>query len=528
MDFAKLFVGEDSKVASIKKEDLQLLQEMFKGSDFTASVYATVLKENKGELDSAIDTLLNLANDPLLDDDNGEQQPQQQQQLVPASKPIAIEQSKKESSREDVVVEMEEIPPVVMLSPRDVVPLTDHQVEQEDARLLEEMRLLEEEKRVDRPKLGSSPGGASFLSISPTPTPSPSPISASAPIVVASPPKLKEVLSVLQTQEIMSSDLEAAAPDPPSNAQAASLQETPSPMRKLVCPTSARLGDVVGVSWDLGSGCEPSSGDWIGLFKQNQPSNTQYVVYKKTGGAQRGILDVAAPGVGTWEFRFFPNNSYDYVMKSNLLIVGPQLELEASLDEGGDTIEVSCKLLSGQVNPRDWIGLYKVETYHNKQYLDLRYVGSDVNARLSFPAPKTPGHYELRYFPVTSSYNDVARSNLITIENRDMVIATPSRVVQDSGDQLIATWQIYSVPTSKWDWVGLYPVGSSTYVEYHYVDPLREPTCIFAVPKQPGQYELRYFASATSSFLSSALERRSTKVTVLPASTADSRIGRSI
>lgn len=31
---------------------------------------------------------------------------------------------------------------------------------------------------------------------------------------------------------------------------------------------------------------------------------------------------MAAPGVGTWEFRFFPNNSYDYVMKSNLLIVG--------------------------------------------------------------------------------------------------------------------------------------------------------------------------------------------------------------
>jgi hypothetical protein len=223
MDFAKLFVGEDSKVASIKKEDLQLLQEMFKGSDFTASVYATVLKENKGELDSAIDTLLNLANDPLLDDDNGEQQ--QPQQLVPASKPIAIDQSKKESSREDVIVEMEEIPPVVMLSPRDVVPLTDHQVEQEDARLLEEMRLLEEEKRVDRPKLGSSPGGASFLSISPTP----SPISASAPIVVASPPKLKEVLSVLQTQEIMSSDLEAAAPDLPSNASQAGNDNNSSP-----------------------------------------------------------------------------------------------------------------------------------------------------------------------------------------------------------------------------------------------------------------------------------------------------------
>jgi hypothetical protein len=60
-----------------------------------------------------------------------------------------------------------------------------------------------------------------------------------------------------------------------------------SPVRKLVCPTSARLGDVVGVSWDLGPGGEPSPGDWIGLFKQNQPSNTQYVVYKKTGTCSR-------------------------------------------------------------------------------------------------------------------------------------------------------------------------------------------------------------------------------------------------
>jgi hypothetical protein len=68
--------------------------------------------------------------------------------------------------------------------------------------------------------------------------------------------------------------------------------------------------------------------------------------------------------------------------------------------------------------------------------------------------------------------------------------------------------------------VGLYPVGSSTYVEYHYVETNGDSTCTFAVPKQPGQYELRYFASATSSFLTSAQERRSTKVTVLPASAA--------
>lgn len=76
------------------------------------------------------------------------------------------------------------------------------------------------------------------------------------------------------------------------------------------------------VSWDLGPEGEPAPGDWIGLFKQNQPSNAQYLVYKKTGGEKSGMLDVVAPGVGTWEFRFLPKGSYDYVMKSNLLIIG--------------------------------------------------------------------------------------------------------------------------------------------------------------------------------------------------------------
>jgi hypothetical protein len=399
-------LGMEDDTVKIKKEDLQMLQEMFKGSDFTASVYATVLKENQGSLDSAVDTLLNLANDPLLDE-------RKEQQAPLASKPIAIDM-KKEASIEELLADEQVIgddqQPEVMLSPRHALPMTDHQLEQEDARLLEEMRLLDEEKRVG-PQLGSSPGAAisprglhlvaspAHLSASPISIPS-------APIV--SPPK--EVLSVLQTQEIMSNELAPAAVAQPSSAASAQAgrsqevqQEPTTATRKLVCPTSARLGDVVGVSWDLGPGCEPSSGDWIGLFKQNQPSNTQYVVYKKTGGERRGILDVAAPGVGTWEFRFFPNNSYDYVMKSNLLIVGPQLELEASLAENGETIEVSCKLLSGQMNPRDWVGLYKVETYHNKEYLDLRYVGRDAGPCLSFPAPKTPGHYEVLLPPPQGS-----------------------------------------------------------------------------------------------------------------------------
>ena len=231
MDFAKLLrLGMEDDTVKIKKEDLQMLQEMFKGSDFTASVYATVLKENQGSLDSAVDTLLNLANDPLRDERKEELQ------APLTSKPIAIDMKKEVSIEElllaDEQAEGDDQQPEVMLSPRHALPMTDRQLEQEDARLLEEMRLLDEEKRVG-PQLGSSPGATLsprlHLVASPAPHLSASPIAIPPAPIVSSPPK--EVLSVLQTQEIMSNELvPAAVAQPSSDASAqAGTQRFPAP-----------------------------------------------------------------------------------------------------------------------------------------------------------------------------------------------------------------------------------------------------------------------------------------------------------
>lgn len=219
MDFAKLLrLGMEDDTVKIKQEDLQMLQEMFKGSDFTASVYATVLKENQGSLDSAVDTLLNLANDPLRDERKEELQ------APLTSKPIAIDMKKEVSIEElllaDEQAEGDDQQPEVMLSPRHALPMTDRQLEQEDARLLEEMRLLDEEKRVG-PQLGSSPGATlspRHLVASPAPHLSASPISIPPAPIVSSP---KEVLSVLQTQEIMSNELAPAAVAQPSSEASA-------------------------------------------------------------------------------------------------------------------------------------------------------------------------------------------------------------------------------------------------------------------------------------------------------------------
>jgi hypothetical protein len=197
---ANLLLNLQNKDDKIKKEDLNMLQEMFKGSDLTTSVYTTVLKENNGCLDAAIDTLLNLTNDPMLEE---------RQLLLQPHPPSAnlIDSLEVETLRHDPVVgagKEEEEENQVMLSPRDVVPMTDHQLEQEDARLLEEMRLLEEEKR--RPMLGTSPVSSSPLVCAASPTfLSSSPVSSpSATLQLAAPSK--EVLAILQTQEIMSNE----------------------------------------------------------------------------------------------------------------------------------------------------------------------------------------------------------------------------------------------------------------------------------------------------------------------------------
>lgn len=59
-------------------------------------------------------------------------------------------------------------------------------------------------------------------------------------------------------------------------------------------------------------------------------------------------------------------------------------------------VNVCCRQLIGQTSSSDWIGLYNVETYHNKEYLGHQYVG-DLSAPLSFPAPKLPGYYEVSF-----------------------------------------------------------------------------------------------------------------------------------
>ncbi len=61
--------------------------------------------------------------------------------------------------------------------------------------------------------------------------------------------------------------------------------------------------------------------------KQQQHTNTLVwplcvVCVCITDGTGSGMLAFTAPGVGSWEFRYFPRGAYQFNMKSNLLIIG--------------------------------------------------------------------------------------------------------------------------------------------------------------------------------------------------------------
>jgi len=263
-----------NKDSDQKKDELRMLQEMFHGNEgLTTSILMTVLDENQGRINSAVDALLNLTSDPL---------------------------NEKEPS-----------PP----SPSPSDPFLCKEKDNIGGKVLRSLQRQCPTKTVQRPEPEKNdPPPYTTAKYQPVVSSSGSPV---APDSAPPPAEEDEVISILQTQEIMKpfvaeptlpavvsegtytlshlaclpACLSVLLPRCVCATYAAKNVEQPKqpPARKLVCPTIARLGDMVGVSWDLGlvpeeyaQSPQPSKDGWIGLFKQNQPSNARYVTYQKT------------------------------------------------------------------------------------------------------------------------------------------------------------------------------------------------------------------------------------------------------
>lgn len=147
------------------------------------------------------------------------------------------------------------------------------------------------------------------------------------------------------------------------------------------------------------------------------------------------------------------------------------------------------------VSAYDYIGLYKQDSLNNN-YESFQYV--DMKAGyIIFEAPKEVAVYHLRYHSVSQSkYIDIARSDLIHIQNTDSITA-----ILNNGTVTV-TWDIHSQPHTTWDWVGIFEEGApnTNYLIFKYID-VNSNIAVFPGIPTGRRYEARYFSSKVGKYV---------------------------
>jgi Putative Ig domain len=262
--------------------------------------------------------------------------------------------------------------------------------------------------------------------------------------------------------------------------------------------------------------------DWVALF---QTGGTQYLEWKylngvsfpPTTGMSGATLGFTMPSTpGTYEVRFFANNSSTVIATSNPITVSatqPVLRISPLVAGPGSTVTFS--VANGQGAVGDWAALYAVGA-PNDQYAEWKYLNGQstvpatglTSGTLTFTAPPTPGAYQVRFFANSSS------TLLGTSATFSVVSASPSLVVMPvktaPGGAVGVT--IAGGPANAGDWVGLYPVGGSSYVDWRYMNGqqtrpasgLSGATISLTGPSVPGNYEVRFFKNDTSTLLATS------------------------
>jgi len=126
------------------------------------------------------------------------------------------------------------------------------------------------------------------------------------------------------------------------------------------------------------------------------------------------------PTAGTYQFRFFPNDTFNLLASSPNVVSstpsGATISASATTVQPGASISVT--VYNGPGNVRDWVGLYAATAPSNDPNLIAwKYLNGSQSppssgqtaAALAFTMPSTPGTYQFRFFP-NATYNVLASS----------------------------------------------------------------------------------------------------------------------
>jgi len=161
----------------------------------------------------------------------------------------------------------------------------------------------------------------------------------------------------------------------------------------------------------------------------------------------------------------------------------------------GDKITATYRYKKGAPSKRDWVGFYKgTRALDSNQYYTQKYTDAQPTGRVEFVVPNKLGVCELRFFQ-NGNYDLVARSAPLHVGPR---VALSARV---EGLSVVVRRQQLSGVASTWDWVAIYAhdeLNCTKMIGAHqYLSAESDATTILKCPKQPGSYEVRYFAGSS-------------------------------
>eukprot|EP01089_Gocevia_fonbrunei_P004391 TRINITY_DN1440_c0_g1_i1.p1 TRINITY_DN1440_c0_g1~~TRINITY_DN1440_c0_g1_i1.p1 ORF type:complete len:655 (-),score=193.12 TRINITY_DN1440_c0_g1_i1:24-1988(-) len=255
------------------------------------------------------------------------------------------------------------------------------------------------------------------------------------------------------------------------------------------------IGESIKVKWSVLDDVDATTSDWIGIYKTGITSVKEYVTYYwvKTTDLKQGELVFPSPSeFGEYEFKYCRSRGYEISGISESIIVGPLVDLAAFVTDDGK-IEASFEQKAGKMHPNAWIALFSLGETENKKYINYNWISNSVDHTLIFD-PHKAGSYELRFFPSSRSYIDVARCSVV-VSGKDVV-----EIVQPVSDVVNVECSVETAdPNVDYVWIGLYLVEQENHTQWRRYKYIKEKKCVvtFKTPKTAGTYEARLFANKT-------------------------------
>src|SRR6185503_5201799 len=252
--------------------------------------------------------------------------------------------------------------------------------------------------------------------------------------------------------------------------------------------------------------------DWIGLYATG---GSTLIDWKYLNGSQT----VPATGVSGATVAFtMPSTAGSYTLKfftgtSTLLATsaaitvnsGAALSFVASPTTTVAAGVVTATVSNGPGATRDWIGVYNA----SGTLLDWKYLNGTQTApatpltaaSVPFTMPTTLGTYTLRFYSATNTLLATSATITVAPPSGATISASPTSI----GPGGTVTLTVAGGPANRTDWIGIYPEGSSNYLEWKYLNGtqtapatgMSSASVTFTMPETLGNYTFKFWAGST-------------------------------